>query len=333
MLPDWPTTSPQAAGLPVEALDAAAQQLPFTFPDVTSLLVARSGQLAFEQYFSIAPDEEQDTQSVTKSLVSLLTGQLLERGLVRPSQPLLSLLPEMADAVTDTRWRAVTLEHLLGMTSGLPSELTDPAYDDAWFLSADPVRFSLGQPLVAAPGEVFHYSNAGVHLLGAALAKAAGQPLETLLHRHLLTPLGLNLGHWPRDRAGRVWASGGLHLSPRGLLRVGQLVLQGGHWQGRQAGKRRVARSVHLPKNQDRGLQLYGRAAGIRLAVVELRARRKRRTLRDGVWRPVPRCFSGVRLGDGDDRASRPSPEPPLSHPRSGRAGQLEGLKHDLQRV
>ncbi len=233
MLPDWPTTSPQAAGLPVEALDAAHQQLPFTFPDVTSLLVARGGQLAFEQYFGIAPDEEQDTQSVTKSLISLLTGRLLERGVVRPSQPLLSLLPEMADAVTDERWRAVTLEHLLGMTSGLPSELTDSAYDDAWFLSADPVRFSLGQPLVAAPGEVFHYSNAGVHLLGAALAKAAGQPLETLLHRHLLAPLGVSLGHWPRDRTGRVWASGGLHLSPRGLLRVGQLMLQGGHWQGR----------------------------------------------------------------------------------------------------
>ncbi|MEW6422823.1 MAG: serine hydrolase domain-containing protein [Deinococcota bacterium] len=107
----------------------------------------------------------------------LLVGIALDRGLLTSlDQPVLPLLPSAGDP-PERRWHQVTLRHLLTMTAGLPSELTDPAYDDAWVKSADPVHFALAQPLVAAPGTTFHSSNAGAHVLGAALAGAAGQDL------------------------------------------------------------------------------------------------------------------------------------------------------------
>ncbi|AWN24444.1 serine hydrolase [Deinococcus irradiatisoli] len=228
----WPTAAPSVAGLDPAGLDRAEADLLAHFPDATSLLVARRGQLVFERYFGIGADEPQDTQSVTKSLVSLLTGMLVERGRLDVDRPVLAYLPHDPAGLGDARWPAVTVRHLLGMTSGLPSELTDPAYDDAWYFSADPLKFTLAQPLLAEPGQVFHYSNAGVHLLGAVLAEVAREPLAALMQRALLTPLGIGTHPWPTDPQGRAWGSGGLFLTPREMLAVGQLALQHGQWQG-----------------------------------------------------------------------------------------------------
>ncbi|GAA3836089.1 serine hydrolase [Deinococcus aetherius] len=232
---DLPTTRPEDAGLDPNRLDALHARIERALPHVTSLLVARHGHLAFERYFGIYPTSPQDTQSVTKSLVSLLVGVALDRGLLAGlDQPVLPLLGSDADALTDARWRDVTVRHLLTMTSGLPSELTDAAYDEAWMASEDPVRFALARPLVADPGTAFHYSNAGVHLLGAVLAQAAGQNLADFAQEALFTPLGIAPPPWPRDPLGRPLACGSAHLTPREMLRLGGLVLGRGRWEGRQ---------------------------------------------------------------------------------------------------
>ncbi|MFC4456541.1 serine hydrolase domain-containing protein [Deinococcus sonorensis] len=213
-------------------MDSLAARVADTLPDVTSLLVARRGQLAFERYFGIPADEPQDIQSVTKSVLSLLVGVAVERGLLRLDRPVLDGWPEAAALVQDPRWFQVTVEHLLTMTCGLPSEITDPVYDDAWWLNPDPLAFTLAQPLKAAPGTVFHYSNAGTHLLGVLLARVIGQPLETFAWEALLAPLGMPARPWAKDPQGRVWGSGMLQLTPREMLRLAQLVLQQGRWQG-----------------------------------------------------------------------------------------------------
>ena len=202
-------------------------------PHVTSLLVAQHGQIILERYFGVQMNEPQDTQSVTKSLVSLLTGVAVQRGLLIVNQPILQDWSYAAGVVHDPRWQQVTVGHLLTMTSGLPSEITDPVYDDAWFLNADPVRFTLEQTLRTEPGEAFHYSNAGTHLLGALLSHTVKQSLDDFAQDALLTRLGIPNRPWATDAQGRVWGSGMLHLTPREMLRLGQLVLQEGWWQGK----------------------------------------------------------------------------------------------------
>lgn len=214
-------------------LERATVMISERLPHVTSLLVARHGQITLERYFGVQMNEPQDTQSVTKSLVSLLTGVAVQQGMLSVEQPILQDWPYAASVISDPRWHQVTVGHLLTMTSGLPSEITDPVYDDAWFLNADPVRFTLGQALRTDPGEAFHYSNAGVHLLGALLSHTVKQTLDDFAQEVLLTRLGIPRRPWVADAQGRVWGSGTLHLTPREMLRLGQLVLQEGWWQGR----------------------------------------------------------------------------------------------------
>ncbi|WP_034388893.1 serine hydrolase [Deinococcus sp. YIM 77859] len=228
---DFPATSPEAVGLDGDQLLAADERIRRELPHVTSLLVARRGRLAFERYYGPGAARRQDTQSVTKSVLALLTGIALERGLLAGlDQP---VLPP-GTAVRDLRWHEVTLRQLLTMTAGLPSELTDPAYDEAWMASADPVRFALEQVLVDGPGRAFRYSNAGAHVLGAVLARAAGQDLAAFAQAVLFGPLGLAPPAWARDPQGRPFGNGGLHLTPRELLCLGQLVLGRGEWRGQR---------------------------------------------------------------------------------------------------
>jgi len=229
--PGLPLADPATVDLDANALQHLHERTMRFVPDVTSLLVARHGQLAFERYAQGGPSDARDTQSVTKSVLSLLTGIALDRGLFGSvDQPLASLLPDLGSVARDARWSVVTLRHLLTMTSGLPSELLDADYDEAWFTSDDPVRFALTQPLLDAPGTTFRYSNAGVHLLGAALARAAREPLLAFARRVLFAPLGIAPARWPTDPQGRPFASGSLHLTSRAMVRLGQLVMQRGRW-------------------------------------------------------------------------------------------------------
>ncbi len=242
---------PGEGGLNPAPLLAAHQRILRDLPDVTSLLVARAGRLAFEAYFQGGPEDARDVQSVTKSVLSLLVGAALGQGHLQGlDQPVLSLLPELAAHVVDDRWTRVTVRHLLTMTSGLPSELTDEAYDEAYMAAPDPVRFAVGQRLAGEPGADFRYSNAGAHLLGAALARVVGQDLAEYAQANLFTPLGVPHAHWTRDPQGRPMADGGLRLRSRDVLRVGQLVLQRGGWAGQRlvpAGWIADATRPHVP--------------------------------------------------------------------------------------
>lgn len=229
---DLPTTTLAEANLDPGWLNGAVVTIEARFPHVTSLLVARDGHLAFERYFGIQHNDPQDLQSVTKSVMSLLTGVAVQRGVLKVDRPVLEQWPDAVGLTRDPRWPRVTVGHLLTMTSGLPSEITDPVYDEAWFHNTDPLRFTLGQTLSTEPGQAFHYSNAGAHLLGALVSHRVGQPLEEFAQEVLFTPLGIPSRAWTADPQGRVRGSGSLHLTPREMLRIGQVVLQEGSWQG-----------------------------------------------------------------------------------------------------
>jgi len=235
-MPD-PWTPPSSAsrdGLRTSLVSAALVRVQRDLPHMTSLLASRWGDVQLEAYFQGDVDTLRDTQSVTKSVLSLLVGIAHGEGRLQPDDLALSYLPDLRSAVTDPRWQDVTVRHLLTMTSGARSELTDPEYDEAWMASTDPLRYILRQPLVATPGGTFHYSNGGAHLLGEVLARVTGEPLERYARARLLGPLGVSRLDWSRDVQGRVDGYGGLSLTSRDLLRLGQLVLQGGRWEKQQ---------------------------------------------------------------------------------------------------
>lgn len=218
------------------------------------ILVEQRGVLQFEAYFdgrdnpgaslfsrevSFTADDLHDLRSVTKSVVGLLTGIALDRGLLKGGldQPVLDWFPEHADLATPER-RRITLAHLLTMTVGLAwdesgSYLRPDNSETRMRFALDPVRHVLERDIVAEPGSRFVYNSGATLLLGEVITRATGRPLDVVARDWLFAPLGIERTEWRRARD-QVTPFGGLRLRPRDLARIGRMLLDGGQWQGRQ---------------------------------------------------------------------------------------------------
>jgi len=212
------------AGLLGATGDAAA------IPRFRSLLVARHGRLVAEIYFGGADSTTLfDVRSVTKSVVGALTGIALRDG-VLPGVAA-SIAPYLAPPDTlDSADSAVTVRHLLTMTSGY--QWNEDTGDDfnQWIAADNHVQYLLDRAHTTAPGATFTYNSAAVHTLGVVLQDAAAMPLPRYA-APLFTALGVDTVAWESLDRGTVNGGAGIALRGRDLLKFGQLFLQRG-WSG-----------------------------------------------------------------------------------------------------
>jgi len=237
------------------------------FPHLQSLLIVRHGNLVLEEYF---PREEGDRReqafrrvapreltSATKSITSLLLGIAIDQHLIKgPDEKISIYFPEYAGIFADPAKSKLTLHDLFTMSAGLSWDewtrpYTDPLNDHVAMLkSDDPLRYLFDRKIVAAPGEQFAY-NSGISIaLGHILFKASGLKADKFADKFLFAPLGITDYYWAKYPDELVQTGGGLFLRPRDLAKIGQLLLDGGIWQGKQIISREwitVSTRPHVP--------------------------------------------------------------------------------------
>lgn len=260
---DWPTSSPEAQGMDSGALQGALEAAAAQKLAIDGLLVARNGTIVMEAYFGAYDrSARHELYSCTKSFVSTLVGIAIDQGkLAGVHVPVLSLFPGQTFANTDARKQAMTLEHLLTMTSGLQWAEGDDEYR-AMYMSPDWVRHVLDRPMVEEPGQRFNYHSGASHILSAALQQATGSRTLDLARQSLFEPLGIRDYTWETGSQGVAIGGWGLSLTPRDMARLGQLYLDGGVWQGRRivsADWVRQATTAHVagPDNLGYGYQWW----------------------------------------------------------------------------
>jgi CubicO group peptidase (beta-lactamase class C family) len=234
----WPTTGwreadPAGRGVDPALLEEAARRVEAETPLLSSLLVARGGDLVFERYWN---GQDAGTPlhvwSVTKSVTSLAVGVAVADGALRLDQTLGDLIPGRIPSDTDPRAATVTVEQLLTMASGW-----------AWDARTDYARLeegpdwaakTLALPVVCEPGACFEYNSGNAHLLSVAVQTATGRPLADLVQERLFDPMGIARPAWRSSPQGETAGGFGLELAPRDLAKVGLLALRRGAWDGRQ---------------------------------------------------------------------------------------------------
>lgn len=132
-----------------------------------------------------------DLASVTKVIATTTACMILhDHGLFKLDQPLIELLPEFAESGSgqEAAHRQITLRMLLAHSSGLPAyiKLFQTAHSKDELLAQ-----ALRVPLTAAPGSRAEYSDIGFILLGQAMEKLSGEPLDRFCQREIFTKLGL----------------------------------------------------------------------------------------------------------------------------------------------
>jgi CubicO group peptidase (beta-lactamase class C family) len=200
-------------------------------PDIASLLVVRHGRLALERYFHGGDRTSADNvHSLSKSILSLITGIAIADGALRLDSTIGALLPE--DLVGEHG--DLTVRQLLTMAAGLES---DDAAPYEWEPSIEPGQPSfleavLSRPSVAPPDQEFAYNTGLTQVLAAVLTEATGASLCRYAVEHLFGPLGIDVEHWGMDLDGYFAGGHSLFLTPREVARVGELVLDHGAWDG-----------------------------------------------------------------------------------------------------
>ncbi|WP_457032535.1 serine hydrolase domain-containing protein [Kitasatospora sp. P5_F3] len=118
--------------------------------------------------------------------------RLVDEGTVGLDDPVARWLPDLRHG------DRITLRMLADSTSGLVDYVTASGFSEAVY--ADPFRHWTPEELVAIstgkeqwydPGTNWSYSHANFVLLGAALEKITGTPLDVLLQQKIMGPLGL----------------------------------------------------------------------------------------------------------------------------------------------
>jgi CubicO group peptidase (beta-lactamase class C family) len=242
----WPVATVEAVGMSREGIERVVQMLidlpmdSLSTSQIHSLLIARRGKLVVEEYFhGYHRDMPHDTRSAAKSWMAVLLGAAMQAGVpLRLDTPVYRTMLDSLPPDLDPRKRAMTFEHLISMTAGYDcSGESAPGDEDVMqSQTAEPdwYRYTLNVPMVTAPGDTIVYCSIEPNLAGGMLRKIAGEPLPGLFYRLVARPLRMSNYHLLLSPTGEAYGGGGHHFLPRDFLKLAQLMVNDGRWDGRQ---------------------------------------------------------------------------------------------------
>ena len=216
--------------------------------DCDAIVVLHKDKLVHESYRNgMTSQDPHILMSVSKSMLGLVAGTLIERGELAESDLITKHLPE----IENTAYAGATVRDLLDMRAGI-------LFDEDYLATEGPIvdyRFAANwnpvpKDRVAADlrsfmslltetdgphGGRFHYVSPNTDLLAWVFERASGMRYAELVSERLWKPLGAEApGYITVDRIGGARAAGGKCLLARDLARVGMMMANGGQRDGKQ---------------------------------------------------------------------------------------------------
>lgn len=175
----------------------------------------RAVELPRDEWVPVTDDTIFDMASVSKLFTSVATSQLIEKGLIDFDAPVVSYIPEFA--TNDARKSSVPVRQLLTHTSGMPS--WRPVYRQPTYEAR--IAAVYAEPLEAAPGTRYTYSDLNLIVLGKIIERVTGKPLDQVVREEITEPLGMvDTGfNPPASKWHRVAATEYMPAIGRGIVR------------------------------------------------------------------------------------------------------------------
>jgi CubicO group peptidase (beta-lactamase class C family) len=243
---EWQTSTPEEQGMDSAAL---ARLLDFgTTLSFDSLLIARHGKIVLDAYYGRrAVDLPHVMNSATKAVIGTLAAIACKDGLLDSlNHPALEFFSDRSVALDlpvgrsiadfDDKRKAITVQSLLDMTSGIDWRETDGRSDTFTEMGRSPdwIRFILDRPMSATPGDIFNYNSGNSHLVSAIITKLTGMSAWDYAKARLFGPLGIGVSYWRHDPQGVTTGGNGLSMLPRDMAKMGYLYLRNGEWEGKR---------------------------------------------------------------------------------------------------
>jgi CubicO group peptidase (beta-lactamase class C family) len=229
------------------------------------IVTLHRGRIVYERYFGVlTPHRQHIAFSVTKSFVATLAATLIDEGHIDETATVAFYLPELRR----TGYADATIRHLLDMTTGV--RFTEDYVDQSssiWDFSragsirprpADyegPESFYAYIKTLAKEGphgERFAYKTINTDTLAWVMRRVTGLTLSRLMYERIWSLLGVEQdAYFTVDSTGVEFAGGGFNPTLRDLVRFGEMMRLGGHFNGRQIVSTAVVDDIR--KGADRG--------------------------------------------------------------------------------
>jgi CubicO group peptidase (beta-lactamase class C family) len=234
----WPTSTAEEQGMDSASLARLIETVGTFRQD--SLMIIRHGKIVAEAYYApYVVGVSHDLRSVTKSITSTLTAIEIKNGLLDSvDHPVADLFSDHQIANLDDNKKAMTVQHLLDMTSGIAWKERFYTPDETviqMYRAPNRTEFVLNQPMSDPPGSKFYYDSGNPYLLSALITKKSGQSAFEFAKKELFEPLGITSAKWGSvDAQGVTDGEAGLSLTPEDMARIGYLYLHNGTWDGKE---------------------------------------------------------------------------------------------------
>ncbi len=212
------------------------------------MLILHKGKIVYERYFGCLDEKgKHGAMSMTKSMTGLLAEILVAEGSLDDTQPVTSVVPELADSA----FGDATIRQVMDMTTGLAysEDYSDPNAD-IWIYSraASPLPkpadysgpdgyFEYLQTVKPEGnhGEAFHYKTINTDALGWIISRVSGKEFTELLSDRIWSQMGAEQDAYVTvDGKGTPFAGGGMSAGLRDLGRIGLLMLNEGEINDRR---------------------------------------------------------------------------------------------------
>ncbi len=247
----WDVSTPQSEGLNIDILEDLLGKIENNhYKNIHNILIIRNGKLLLDEFYKNGLTvvdsyvDNRDIQvhammSVTKSIVSILTGIAIDNNLIGGiDDSVYSCFREYKSFENWVKKKAgITIRNFLTMRHGLNWDETSYKYSDplnTYYQMEqydDWVKFTLDRGLISDPGEIFAYSSGASHTIEALISNVSGITFPEFADKYLFKPLEIEKAKWitaPNGRADDVYLTG------RSMAKFGQLILDKGSWKGKQ---------------------------------------------------------------------------------------------------
>ena len=199
----------------------------------------------------------------------MLPGIAIEKGMLSVEDPIGNYLTAWKD---DPRGN-ITVKNLLQMKSGLDCEEffgSGPDCESSMWDTDDWFGYIMDIPLKHRPGLNWSYSSIPPELMGNVIAKATNTSLVDFTKTRLFDPLGITDYRWYITPNGNGYAAGSFMMAPKDMLKIAQMVLDDGKWQGKQLiSPQWLAESTDCPIDVEMSFTRFARTANAKYTTAQ----------------------------------------------------------------
>lgn len=224
-----PRSTPEQEGVSSEGIIQFLNACDTSGLENHSFMMLRHGKVIAEGWWKpYGPEYKHIMFSASKTFTATAVGLAVSENRLKVTDKIITFFPySLPDSISDYM-KEMTVKDLLTMSAGQDPE------PSAWGAGGDWMTHFISTEPKFKPGSIFKYNNMATFMLSAIVQQVTGETVFDYLLPRIFKPLGIRGIDWDLNPQGITMGMIGLRLRTEDLAKFGQLLLNGGMWNGKQ---------------------------------------------------------------------------------------------------